>query len=164
MDAKTQEAMRDVSRYIANHFTRERQKLLAFIKIYTAKMDAKPAFDCLFGAFLFGELLRLDLFTVRNRMIFLWKLSLLPNFFCNCSALRSSWPVLPAVGPALRIGFEEPVHRLMEICNVAFLSANRNFQFELSRAFCQVLVFILSNRLRYAGAERPYTHVRTCVT
>ena len=33
-------------------------------------MDAKPVFDCLLGAFLFGELLRLDLFTVRNRMIF----------------------------------------------------------------------------------------------
>ena len=33
-------------------------------------MDAKPVFDCLLGAFLFGELPRLDLFTVRNRVIF----------------------------------------------------------------------------------------------
>ena len=33
-------------------------------------MDAKPVFDCLLGAFLFGELLRFDLYTVRNRMIF----------------------------------------------------------------------------------------------
>ena len=70
MDAKTQEAMRDVSHYIANHFTRGRQKWFAFIKIYTTEMDAKPVFDCLLGAFLFGELLRLDLFTVRNWMIF----------------------------------------------------------------------------------------------
>ena len=33
-------------------------------------MDAKPVFDCLLGAFLFGERLRLDLFTGRNGMIF----------------------------------------------------------------------------------------------
>ena len=33
-------------------------------------MDAKSVFYCLLEAFLFGELLRLDLFTVRKRMIF----------------------------------------------------------------------------------------------
>ena len=70
MDAKTQEATRDVSHYIAYHFTRGRQKWFAFITIYTTEMDAKPVFDCLLGAFLFGELPRLDLFTVRNQMIF----------------------------------------------------------------------------------------------
>ena len=37
-------------------------------------MDTKPVFHCLLGAFLFGELLRLDLFTVRNQMFFLWEL------------------------------------------------------------------------------------------
>ena len=30
-------------------------------------MDAMPVFDCFLRAFLFGELLRLDLFTVRNQ-------------------------------------------------------------------------------------------------
>ena len=70
MDAKKQEAMRDVSDNIACYFTRGWQKWFAFIKIYPTEMDAKPVFDCLLGAFLFGELLRLDLFTVRNRMIF----------------------------------------------------------------------------------------------
>ena len=95
MDAKTQEAMRDLSHYIANHFTRGRQKWFAFIKIYTTEMDAKPVFDCLLGAFLIGGLLRLDLFKVRGRMIFLW-----------------------------------------ELCNVALLNANRNFQFE----FCSCML------------------------
>ena len=72
MDAKTQEAMRDVSDCIAYHFTRRRQKWFAFMKlIFTTEMDVKPVFDCLLGAFLFRELLRLDLFTVRNRMIFI---------------------------------------------------------------------------------------------
>ena len=65
-----QEAMRDVSNNIACHFTRGRPKWFAFIKTYTTEMDAKPVFDCFLGAFLFGELLRFDLFTVRNRMIF----------------------------------------------------------------------------------------------
>ena len=54
MDAKTQEAMRDVSHYTANHFTEGRQKWFAFIKIDATEVDAKPVFDCLLGAFLFG--------------------------------------------------------------------------------------------------------------
>ena len=70
MDAKTQEVMGDVTHYIANYFTRGRHKWFAFIKLDTTEMDAKPVFDCLLGAFLFGELLRLDLFTLPNRMIF----------------------------------------------------------------------------------------------
>ena len=70
MDVKTKEAMRNVSHYIANHFTRGRQKWFASIKIYTTEMNAKPVFDCLLGAFRFGELLQLDLLTVPNRMFF----------------------------------------------------------------------------------------------
>ena len=39
--------------------------------------------DCLLGAFLFGELLRLDLFTVRNQMIFYGN-------FATCIALLNT--------------------------------------------------------------------------
>ena len=60
MDAKTQEVIRDVFDNNACHFTRGRQKWFAFKKIYTVQMDAKPMFYCLLGAFLFGELLRLN--------------------------------------------------------------------------------------------------------
>ena len=41
MDAKTQKAMRKVSYYITTHFTRRRQKLFAYVNLYTAEMDAK---------------------------------------------------------------------------------------------------------------------------
>ena len=37
---------------------------------------------------------------------------------------------------------------LWELCNVALLKANRICQFELTRACCQVLVFILPNKTR----------------
>ena len=102
MNAKTQEAMRDVSHYIATYFIRGLQKWLAFVKIYTTEMDAKLVFDCLLGAFLFEELLRLDLFTVGNGMIF-------NGNFERCAAQR---------------------------------------KFEFARACCQVLVFILPNKMR----------------
>ena len=42
----------------------------------------------------------------------------------------------------------KPDDFLWELCNVALLSANRNFQFEFARACCQVLVFILPNKTR----------------
>lgn len=35
-------------------------------------MNTKPVFDCLLGAFLFRELVKLDLLTVRNRMIYIY--------------------------------------------------------------------------------------------
>ena len=70
-DAKTQRTVRDLSHNIANHFIRGRQIWFAFIKIYTAEMDAKLVFDGFLEAFRFGELLRLDLFAVRNRMFFI---------------------------------------------------------------------------------------------
>ena len=73
MDAKTQEAMRDVSHYIATHFTRGRQKWFAFIKNICDRNGREQCSICLLGAFLLGELLRLDLFTVRNL------LSMLPS-------------------------------------------------------------------------------------
>ena len=38
MDTKTQEAMRDVSHYTANHFTIGRPKWFVFLKIYTTEM------------------------------------------------------------------------------------------------------------------------------
>ena len=52
MAAKTQKAMRDVSHYIANHFTRLRLKWLAFIKMNATEMDTKPVFECLLGVLL----------------------------------------------------------------------------------------------------------------
>ena len=79
MDSKTKEVMRELSIYIANHYTmthseakRRRQKWVSFIKkSYRTEINAKPAFNGLLGAFRFGELLLFVLFTVK------------PDVFCT---------------------------------------------------------------------------------
>ena len=63
-------------------------------------MDAKPVFDGFLEAFRFGELLRLDLFTVRNH-IFLWelcKIGLLNAKKKKKLSIRISFSMLPSSG------------------------------------------------------------------
>ena len=56
----------------------------------------------------------------------------------------------------------EPDDFLWELCNVALLNANRNFQLEFARVFCQVLIFIFANKARYDQLSKTSSVSETC--
>ena len=70
MYVKTQEALRDVSHYIANQLTRGRQKWFASRNIYTTEMDVKPVFVFFCSEHFYSENFLGSIY-LRNRMIFL---------------------------------------------------------------------------------------------